>query len=321
MAGIADWDSLHDFLGNLYSVPPDGTIPLSFERSELRLRCASGEISAYLAQVQTLFKELSSKNGSFFVQDIDAYGHHATYSPTAKKDPRLKDIPSYWKAAGPALLYEKQGFQVPPFPIRCLDILALALNRLFPRLGLCFLWGPSISRDWYRFVYCQGLSRVMGSPNLPSPPARIWKLLVDPCRLWPGPRLCIQGAFDLHLSCSRITESGNPFSKSWKPFHITWHQIIDSTQELGLLSTSCWKYGPLYGSKKKEVLQEAAFTLAFFPNGNHIFWHKFWNTQMRDSCDNYKRGLDFWSILLLTPIPMDYIGTNDAYSPLCPAFD
>ncbi|KAL1979627.1 hypothetical protein VTN96DRAFT_5430 [Rasamsonia emersonii] len=66
-----NWDLLQQCLGDLYSVPPDDRLPLSFERNELRVKCASGKIYNYLRRIKAFFEELHGKNGYFFVRDFD----------------------------------------------------------------------------------------------------------------------------------------------------------------------------------------------------------------------------------------------------------
>jgi hypothetical protein len=78
----ADWDYLRGCLGTLYSVPPDGRILLSFERNELRLKCAAGEIAPYLSQVKITLQELHQNRGSFYVTDLDTFGN-STQTPCA----------------------------------------------------------------------------------------------------------------------------------------------------------------------------------------------------------------------------------------------
>jgi hypothetical protein len=70
---------LEQSLGNLYSVPSDARVPLAFERNDLRLKCATGEIQEYLEQVQKFFEDLSCVNGAFRTIDWEKKGRGVVY--------------------------------------------------------------------------------------------------------------------------------------------------------------------------------------------------------------------------------------------------
>lgn len=109
-----DWDLLQQCLGDLYSVPPDGRLPLSFERNELRLKCASGEIHDYLRRISAFFEDLHGKKGSLFVRDFDRYLDQVTYTwEDGRKRPLKKELP-YWIAANHARVAEQTHLYIRP---------------------------------------------------------------------------------------------------------------------------------------------------------------------------------------------------------------
>jgi hypothetical protein len=331
MTGITvDWNDLHSCLGNLYSVPPDGRLALSFERNELRLMCASDDISPYLRQIRKMFRNLDREGGSFCVKDFDIFGHSATYSWKKEKKAKVRKEPTYWKAAGASVLAESSGLVVAPSSNGHL----VDASEFKSLTGRDWFEGPDDyynlsaegsvirrpravgfvqSRNWYRLVYCRGLASIMGSATSEKPSSlkdaeKIWSLLVYSSQQRPRQRSdrrsVIQETFNLHISCSRIQRAGNHYLSRWKPFHITWFEILDDKQEV--CQTSSWKSGPLYGSKKVLRIRETAFTLAILP---HIGPNDDWD-EARAFPSNYdpstvqKEGTDFWTILLLTPSQM-----------------
>jgi hypothetical protein len=330
MTGITvDWNDLHSCLGNLYSVPPDGRLALSFERNELRLMCASDDISPYLHQIQKMFRNLYREGGSFYVKDFDIFGHSATYSWKKGKKANVRKEPTHWKAAGAALLAESSGLVVAPsYNGDLVD--ASTFNSLTER---DWFEGPDDyynlsaedsvirrprargfvkSRNWYRLVYCQGLASIMGSATSEKPSSlkdaeKIWSLLVYSSQQRPRQisdrRSVIQETFNLHISCSRIQRAGNHYLSRWKPFHITWFEILDDKHEV--CKTSSWKSGPLYGNKKVLRIRETAFTFAILPHVEPSDSDEDLGFPLNYNPSTFqKEGTDFWTILLLTPSQM-----------------
>ncbi|KAI1380652.1 hypothetical protein F4677DRAFT_194033 [Hypoxylon crocopeplum] len=268
-----DWNKLYDNFGDLYSVPPDGRVPLSFERNELRLKCTPPDgIGPYLADVRDLLERLEQKEGSFFVIDFDAFNGSAAYSKRNIKPEELKAMPSFWKAAGPAILNEERNLRVAPSrSVRLLDI--PSFNAFAKRMRMDklnaednvirqpftagpFTRGPFTTdpfaqsvntRNWYRLIHFRGLSSIIGSNTRNSPTfsadiEKIWSRLIysseERPRMTDENHATIREAFNLHLSCNRIQGSGNLFSTRWKPFHITWFKVLDDQPEEKFNSSS-----------------------------------------------------------------------------------
>jgi hypothetical protein len=292
--------------------------------------CASDDISPYLRQIQKMFRNLDREGGSFYVKDFDVFGHSATYSWKKGKKAKVRKEPIYWKAAGAALLAESSGLVVAPsFIGEIVDVpefKSLTRRDMFEGPDEYYnlsaedsvIRRPRVedyvaSRNWYRLIYCQGLASIMGSATSEKPSSltdaeNIWSLLVYSSQQRPRQisdrRSVIQETFNLHISCSRIQRAGNHYLSRWKPFHITWFEILDDKQEV--CKTSSWKFGPLYGSKKVLRIRETAFTLAILPHSDP---DDYWD-EGRAFPSNYdpstvqKAGSDFWTILLLTPSQM-----------------
>jgi hypothetical protein len=114
----------------------------------------------------------------------------------------------------------------------------------------------------------------------------------------------IQEAFNLHIFCGRVQRAGNPYLTRWKPFHITWFRILgDNDSEQEHLMASSWKSGPLYGSTKRLLIQEACFTLAFLPHRTPQGIAREVGRPLEFDPSAVKdQGTDFWTVLLLTPV-------------------
>ena len=329
-----EWSYLRNCLGNLYSVPPDGRIPLAFERNELRLKCGAGDIDAYLLRVKARLQHLQRMGGSFSIFDGDTLGHWTVYSASAEDTDSFNSELVCWKAAAPSLFSESRGLIVHPSSNGHLIPLD-EFKEVTPRSDF---EGPNLhydlspdnnvirrpraegmakSRNWYRVIQCQGIASIMGFTNSQGPVSseaaeKKWRTLIyssnERPRLDASRHRIIQEAFNLHISCSRIRRAGNHHLAWWKPFHIAWFQILDGDVGEEQLRASSWKYGPLYGSTKKLLVQEACFTLAFVP---HIKENVMSDDMQRASWQTVppsiikKDGIDFWTILLLSPSPVE----------------
>jgi hypothetical protein len=60
-------------LGQLYSVPPDSRVLLTFERNQLRLAQAGGNLDSYLGRVDAFSQKLYESQGSFQIVDFDDF--------------------------------------------------------------------------------------------------------------------------------------------------------------------------------------------------------------------------------------------------------
>ena len=332
-----DWSYLRSCLGNLYSVPPDGRIPLAFERNELRLKCGAGGIDAYLLRVQARLQHLQRMGGSFSISDGDTLGHWTVYSALAEDSDSFNSESVCWKAAAPSLFAESKGLMVYPSSNGYLTPLsefkgATRRSRFEgpdqhydlspdnnvirrPRAS-----GSVKSRNWYRVIQCQGIASIMGSDNSGGPASfeaaeKKWRTLVysseERPRLAPSRHRIIQDAFNLHIFCSRTQRVGNHHLSWWKPFHIAWFQILAGDTGQEQLRTSSWKHGPLYGSTKGLLVQEACFTLAFVPHieSNHLSDDLQRASWKFHSSFVTATGTDFWTVLLLSPSLIDVAGS------------
>ncbi|PGH16492.1 hypothetical protein AJ80_05177 [Polytolypa hystricis UAMH7299] len=267
-----DWSRLQQCLGTLYSVPPDGRIPLAFERNQLRLKCARPrDIDTYLRRVDTLLRTLHENDGRFLVQDFDSFFGLVIYDWLRGRHQRMHNLPPYWMAVQPALLAEYNQLVIQPGPCS-FSILPSVLkdqvnnadsgwsfrnnldqSNTSPRSGI---------RDGSHAISDQGRRfEVHGGKTS-------WSLLVDSDLTRPELEShwqdVVAKAFDLHLSCGRYLPSENPFQKGWTPLHINWFRILRKGEQENLVSSS-WKSGPLYGSTSDQYIQETAFTLLFLP--------------------------------------------------------
>lgn len=211
-----DWEILHNCLGSLYSVPPDGRVPLRFERNELRLMCASKDISDYLRAVLQTFKKLYQGGGAFAVTDFamnqPCYCHYpdmgpdepsdfnenmrsCTYSWKEEMNAEWIEEASYWKAAAPALQHEKRGLVVSPVTesvSKRLEEIDMGSPAEFPGQNashsmdseyVIVSWADGHrGRKWYRLIHFQGLASIMGRASRGSNPhadaEQIWRLLL-----------------------------------------------------------------------------------------------------------------------------------------------
>ena len=284
-----DWSRIQSSLGDLYATPSDNRVPLSFERNQLRLMCASGIIGVYLDRMRKLFEELHAKGGVFLVEDRDMYGNMAIYSgrPTWKRrhliremigiDKQLPDRLPYWQAAGPSLANELSGLKVAPivqyakFNPNVEDGMLCTIEQSFRRH----------TRSWFRVIHCQGLA------DLGQPWNNVRDLLID--SIDPIPYDVTKEAFHLHFTCNSIPKRGNPFKERWRPFHITWHAIVPAHERHYGHS---WKYGRLYGTENL-LIGETAFTMAIIQSAESLYF--------RPSQFKNLTGVSaYWTILLLT---------------------
>jgi hypothetical protein len=291
-------NDLHHCLGDLYSVPPDSRIPLTFERNELRLKCTAGEIQEYLQQIQTLFKELRSKKGYFLVRDFDEFMGFTTYESDGSGECIPEQKHPYWRAVQPALLAEERKIRIGTSRINFESLCADAPPYF------------AASRCWYRLIHCQGLasavgSRISESSNRSEDAQKIWSLLIYASQK--HPRLCpdltsvVSEMFDLHLFCPRFRGTDNPYLSRWKAFHITWFQLLRDEQREEI-QTSTWKTGVLYGSKNEVHIRETAFTVGYFPQrGTEDAEDPLPEHDMNSLLES---GSCFWTIFLLTPTHM-----------------
>ncbi|KAH6848051.1 hypothetical protein B0I37DRAFT_376523 [Chaetomium sp. MPI-CAGE-AT-0009] len=260
------------------------------------------------------------------------FGNWTSYDGLAKEVDAFHPGPFCWKAATPSLLAESAGLIVSP----CSSGDLLGLEDFKRRIPRPRFEGPDRyyelnpddnvirrprdggfinSRKWYRVIHCQGIASIMGFANSKGQAdfraaEEKWRTLVysseDRPRLPLSRHRIIREAFNLHIFCSRIQRAGNHYLTRWKPFHITWFQILDGDMKLEQeqLRASSWKSGPLYGSTKGRLIQETCFTLAFLPHRQPNDMHKEEQrvlsgyTYSRDVNEN---GADFWTVLLLTP--------------------
>jgi hypothetical protein len=316
---------LQQSLGDLYSVPSDARIPLAFERNDLRLKCASGEIWEYLKETQKFFKDLSQANGFFLVQDFDEGYDSVTYKWGGHRSehddgiiPETKH--RYWMAAQPALLAERNKVRIAPGFVP-------TIVHLESRDGL----DQEIREDyvgfyrlWYRVIHFHGLATLIGSRNIKGnnrseEAKKLWGLLIGSAQnnhgTSPDFPSGIVETFDLHLFCSRTRGTTNPFLTGYKSFHITWYEIRDIDRE-DKVGPSTWNIGKLYGSDGRKQIQETAFTVGYYPQSSWWNMKNFpdydWGNTM---VDLVKNGYCFWTILLLTPPHLDCITQNLHYRP------
>ncbi|OAL49337.1 hypothetical protein IQ07DRAFT_644514 [Pyrenochaeta sp. DS3sAY3a] len=292
-AGLEDyWGKLESSLGNLFSVPSDGRVPLAFERDELRLRCADNEIDNYLRRTGQLLGRIEEKGGLFFVRDFDHNLTPVTYRSENKLNEDWHTQPSFWKAAWPSLLAEKEGFSIPPVVIN---------QEVYAEKGCA-------TSQWYRLICCTNLALAVDPPvsgrDLTDDVLDQWRLLIN--EEAPHIRTDVQEGFrstlKMHLFCDRHKTVGNPFQVARKPFHITWFAKVETPKIETQLKTPFWKLGGLYGDNTfKTSIQERAFTLAaFFPSG--------YNGDFR-----FQPSTDYWTILLLAP--SSYLGDSERLRP------
>lgn len=301
-----DWGRMHSCLGDLYAVPPDNRIPLTFEKNELRLKCASGKIDAYLGQMCKTFKVLDSKGGFFIIEDYDMYGHAALYSWRSaskssdwsnytrsreiRKDKLTVDRPSYWQAAGPSLSEELSGLEVAP------EIYESFPRNLNTKDNVLCTVVSNRTRSWFRIIHFRGLAELGGSWDeirnlllIEEPPMHRFN---DPTRQ----------AFYLHFTCDSTPKRGNPFKNkmSSRPFHITWHAVVSAHRQRHYGQT--WKYGRLYGTEDY-LIRETAFTMAIVPVVSE--------DPVGFRCLPDNRG--YWTILLLTSLIHPIHTTHSAH--------
>ena len=313
-----DWNHIDRCLGDLYSVPSDGRIAFSFERNELRLKCAPGDITEYLKQTKNVFQQLHSTGGDISVQDYDLLGRSVYYSSSGTQLNRIavtQKWPSYWKATSRSLYHEDRGLMIEP--------LRYAGSRCDPNTdGMLYKLKhtniPEINRNWFRVVHFRGLTNIATStisrPSLGIENATItkggngsstrtdtmtYKELMDNILMTYALRdyrYIIREAFQVHFNCGHTQRRDNPFRTTWKPFNITWHEIIPVSRAPKLRDRSPWRYGLLYGSKGGQVLRETAFTMAMLPA------NQLWDPQISpSSMSSHHPNLEYWTIVLLTP--------------------
>lgn len=286
-----EWDRLEESLGSLYSIPPDARLPLAFERNELRLKCASGEINQYLSTVGNVLGLLQLSGGGFAIRDFDRFKRSVTY----RKAPNEVEAPTetlpYWMAARHALFSDQEmtiapkhrGSMTPNTDFETMtpeqryegpvgELQRKDSETVFrkPRMN-----GDSSGCEWARFVSVRGMDRIMKmfgdfpGCNKYENAEKIWSQLIysrdERPRMMRMRGTIIREAFNAHLFCARGLRAGNPFQTKWKPFHITWARVLRPS-ETQQAENSSWKSGPLYGSSKGEYIQETAFTLLFLPH-------------------------------------------------------
>jgi hypothetical protein len=270
--------------------------------------------------------ELHQKQVSFYIMDFDTFGNFRTYPYSEEESLESSDNPSFcWKAAAPSLSAESSGLIVYPSSTghlanladfkRCTDRHWFEGPERYqdnvvrrPRIS-----GSVDSRNWFRIIRYEKLPSIMGFANSRGRASckdaeKKWRALIysseERPRLAYDHHCMIQEAFNLHIFCSRVQRAGNPYLTRWKPFYITWFQILgDNGSEEEHLMTSSWKSGPLYGSTKGLLLQEACFTLAFLrhrnPKDMDMELDSPWESHPSAVKDE---GGDFWTVLLLTPV-------------------
>ncbi|OJD09779.1 hypothetical protein AJ78_08931 [Emergomyces pasteurianus Ep9510] len=321
-----DWDLLDRCLGSLYSVPPDGRMPLPFQRNELRLKCASGEIQPYLQKVRILLETLHDRQGKFRVMDFSNRGGSVTYcwdAEDGEKQPSTTvSLPQYWRAARHALFAE-ESFLATPRPCG-----KLVSNARFKELTDEKIFeGPArefnrkdaetlIRRplqagvdqpcEWTRIVLISGLDAAVNAHNgiaEEDEAENICKLLL--CWDWDLDNMsdydtAVRVACGRHLFTSRRITSENPFQSWMSPFLITWTRPLSNPKDKSRLAHSSWKGGPLYGSKTGSMIQEAAFTVVVIPNSWSVQNLKFASPYQLEHCQ-------YPTILILAPAVNIYI--------------
>jgi hypothetical protein len=254
-------NQLDSTLGNFYSAPPDGRLPLAFESNRLRQACEDGTLPEYLSKVGRLLASLHKIGGLFMVSDIDDFMGTTDYTTW------VEPISSYvcnGFVAEHALQAEEFHVNIPPglYHIKRPHQLD-PLSPLGPS-GYATGWGVPRSREWHRVIQLQGLAYapfsggdVQQTPQkLREERAATWLLLFDhshPCFD------IVKRTFRLHILCSPRQDLANPYLGSWEPFHIAWYRILWAEKKM----SSVWKSGSLY--RTDHVVEQNSFTFAVFP--------------------------------------------------------
>ncbi|KAI5459652.1 hypothetical protein BGZ63DRAFT_255901 [Mariannaea sp. PMI_226] len=313
---------LQKALGNLFSVPPDGRLPLAFETNELRFRAGTHDedLILYLREVYNILEKLKQKDTCFFVRDLNIMldGAYCEYSAVGEVG-ELEQTPHYWRMVKPALEHERNGFYVRPSQIALESMPACDAethkrevwekerdrwkersqpNKLALKFGPKNLMSP---RRWYRFICLKGLSSIVPPSTTVKDASKIWGCLFyngDRERLPKNRRALIPDTFERHLSNRKIWTSVNPFVSSWRAFHLSWYQLFPN-EDKSKLESSYWKWGHLHGNAGKS-LQQRTVTVLYLPYCNYLnydnphdvsFTHPKWQ----------REGTEFWTILLLAP--------------------
>jgi hypothetical protein len=263
---------------------------LTFERNQLRLAHASGNLDSYLGRVDTFFKIFYENQGSFQVVDFDEFMVSTIYDAKFIDLGETQDSRSF--LVRPALDAEEFQLNIPP-------------KRWEFDTNLNFKYRFFGTRTWYRVIHCHAFASVAHSSisraDLDTEESsEIWKLLfrtnADGGIYELGlPASDLSEMFNLHIFCGRRRKSDNPYALGWKPFHIKWFRV-------GLTAAEdfTWKSGLLYDSKMN--LQESAFTVGLFPQRMEVSSI----TSYYDRPNAFKNPETcYWTIILLTPQHMD----------------
>jgi hypothetical protein len=262
-------------------VPPDGRVPLSFERNELRQRCVDESLDKYLEEAGMFFEALRTNGGSFFVKDFDHLARPVVYEPKMKLLPKSNECPLFWRAVLPSRLAEEGGFSVRPivYSLKRRTGSDTELDSPNPS-SLGFVMEEVVTRTgripvrrWHRLICFTGLGSAVEPLDAHRPFFKLENVFQLDKENTCTPKhleLAIPDMIKMHLSCHGPIAVGNPFSREWNPFHITWHRIIPRPSpgpgacRPGVAS---WKSGGLYDAENEKLIQEQAFTLGFFPSG------------------------------------------------------
>ncbi|KKK19805.1 hypothetical protein ARAM_003378 [Aspergillus rambellii] len=294
---------LQECIGNLYSVPPDLRIPLTFEKDELRLMRRNGSLRQFLHDIHALLNQVS-RHGSFQIIDCDDFGGFVIYEGIAPTDTGHHELDGNSDPlilSRPALLAEKLQVNIPP--VSCFLMKQFGAPATIIRQG---------GARWYRVLTFRGLERFLRlearecSPweYTPESFSRIlFREINNPDYDTTG---CIKmeqvlKLLKLHISPKRRTETVTRVEAERLSFHISWFKLGPTIS--GSESKS-WNSGPSQPGADDQ-LQEVAFTMAVFLSrigrSGKLFPSEGIPTNESNTVPPKNPDMWYWSILLLAP--------------------
>lgn len=327
------WIELRPVLGDLFAVPPDGRIPLAFDRSYLRGLKQYDILDNFLTRFSAINSELLRSQGFWFsIYDVDLWGGTAHYAPYHRHGPSgLEDVPPYAQGALYALMAEHERLAVSPTVmdvpnagfltsgsptqgrLRMRDHNTQHWNRLICLTGISQLLQPQTSEEcpgnstlppgWAAYHEMRIQSR--GGALISKATDKIMRLffLVRPTNKSPGLEM-VEQAINWHLRCYQHQPYDDSLAETWRPIHFTWHAIVSPGQGD---QPSYWPSGEFYLRRNLRV-QKQAIALLYFPSTSGINMPPN-SPRLLRICRSLLRGDDkfYWTILALLPPTPDFV--------------
>lgn len=159
-----NWEAVRSSLGNLFSVPPDGRIPLAFNKTRLRKMKEHGVLDVYLDRSSTVKSLLRKNFVHFYVLDIDNLGGVARYSHNVRPGEASHDVELLPHAAASysALAFEYYTLTIPPVIVPILPTKTKKRDPIYP------LYPELMPRPWCRLISLLGASQLMIEESSPG---------------------------------------------------------------------------------------------------------------------------------------------------------